>query len=49
MARHHEDGCDGDGTPCTCALTQDGALESAIADARRNPWAIDRTRENVAS
>jgi hypothetical protein len=49
LDRHASGGCDGDGRfVCQCRNDQERALESAIEQARRNPWGaplIDETAE----
>jgi hypothetical protein len=43
LDRHASDGCGGDGrTLCPCLNDQEDALESAIEQARRNPWGAAR-------
>lgn len=38
MDRHEQDGCGGDGWPCECVHTQEGALDAATRQARLHPW-----------
>ena len=38
LTRHNESGCSGNGSSCTCERTKLDALDSAIDQARINPW-----------
>jgi hypothetical protein len=38
LTRHDESGCSGNDSSCRCARTKLGALDSAIEQARINPW-----------
>jgi hypothetical protein len=48
LDRHAHGGCDGDGRMrCPCVNDQEGALEAAIEQARRNPWGAPRADETA--
>jgi hypothetical protein len=48
LDRHVPGGCAGDGfLPCACVNDEEGALESAIEQARRNPWGALRLDETA--
>ncbi len=50
LDRHGADGCGGDGRlSCPCGNDADGALESAVDQARRNPWGSPRIDETAES
>jgi hypothetical protein len=38
LTRHDESGCRGNDSRCTCLRTKLSALDSAIQQARINPW-----------
>jgi hypothetical protein len=38
LTRHDESGCSGNDSSCRCVRTKLGALDSAIEQARINPW-----------
>ena len=38
LTRHDESGCSGNGPTCPCVRTKFDALDSAIEQARINPW-----------
>jgi hypothetical protein len=43
LDRHTAGGCDGDGRlRCACVNDPERALESAVEQARRNPWGAPR-------
>jgi hypothetical protein len=48
LDRHASGGCDGDGRLlCSCVMDQERALESAIEQARINPWGAPRIDETA--
>jgi hypothetical protein len=48
LDRHSTCGCSGDGRGlCTCANDVERALDSAVEQARRNPWGAPRTDETA--
>ena len=50
LDRHAPGGCEGDGRLlCGCPNDQEQALESAIEQARRNPWGAARVDETAES
>ncbi|MEA2689603.1 MAG: hypothetical protein QOJ39_3762 [Candidatus Eremiobacteraeota bacterium] len=50
LTRHDDSGCHGSGEPCGCARTKLEALDSAIDQARLNPWSTyERTKDTEAS
>ena len=47
LTRHDESGCDGNGEPCGCHRTKLEALDSAIEQARLNPWSTYHQRDDA--
>lgn len=48
LTRHDESGCRGHDSSCACGRTKLDALDSAVQEARINPWGGDYVRKPPA-
>lgn len=48
LDRHGGRGCDGEAGPCACRRDEYAALETALSQARSNPWALPLALDNAS-